>query len=130
MAPHARRNVAELANPKVQQVTAPRPDSLLSAQDLATVERGSEVLNALDGVPIENLGPPDWFQVLRSSLHPMSSLISALLATRSSVCRSRAALQIEIQARRHQLAVLHRSTRKRPRLTPADRMLWAWLSRV
>src|SRR5216684_3311464 len=60
----------------------------------------------------------------------MSSLISALLATVSSVCRSRAALQIEILALRHQLGVLHRSTRKLPRLTPADRMLWAWLSRV
>jgi len=33
----------------------------------------------------------------------MSSLISALLATLSSVCRSRAALQIEILALRHQL---------------------------
>jgi len=60
----------------------------------------------------------------------MSSLISALLATLSSVCRSRAALQIEILALRHQLGVLHRSARKRPRLSPADRMLWAWLSRV
>src|ERR1700716_4133861 len=60
----------------------------------------------------------------------MSSLISALLVTLSSVCRSRAALQIEILALRHQLAVLHRSARKRPRLSPADRMLWAWFSRV
>ena len=60
----------------------------------------------------------------------MSSLISALLATLSSVYRSRAALQIEILALRHQLAVLHRSARKRPRLSRADRMLWAWFSRV
>ena len=60
----------------------------------------------------------------------MSSLISALLATLPSVCRSRAALQIEILALRHQLVVLHRSAPKRPRLSPADRMLWAWLSRV
>jgi hypothetical protein len=51
----------------------------------------------------------------------MSSLISALLATLSSVCRSRAALQIEILALRHQLGVLHRSAR---------RWLWAWLSQV
>jgi len=61
MAPHARRNVAELANPKVQQVTAPRPDSLLSAQDLATVERGSAVLKPLDGLS----GPePEWCDVI------------------------------------------------------------------
>ena len=37
---------------------------------------------------------------------------------------------MEILALRHQLGVLHRSARKHPRLTSADRMLWAWLSRV
>jgi putative transposase len=41
----------------------------------------------------------------------------------------RAALQIEILALRHQLGVLQRSA-KRPRLTAADRFLWAWLYRV
>jgi hypothetical protein len=35
------------ANPKAQHVTAPRPDSFLSAQDLAPVERGSAVLKPL-----------------------------------------------------------------------------------
>jgi hypothetical protein len=39
------------------------------------------------------------------------------------------ALQIEILALRHQLGVLQRSV-KRPKLTPTDRMLWAWLSAV
>jgi transposase InsO family protein len=43
-------------------------------------------------------------------------------------CR-RSALQIEILALRHQLVVLQRSV-KRPKLTAADRLLWAWLSRV
>jgi len=60
----------------------------------------------------------------------MSSLISALLATLASVCRTRAALEWEILALRHQLGVLQRSSRTRPRLTPADRILWAWLSRL
>src|SRR5437867_3418616 len=60
----------------------------------------------------------------------MSSLISELLATLASVCRTRAALQWEILALRHQLGVLQRSSRTRPRLTPADRILWAWLSRI
>src|SRR5438093_10629478 len=60
----------------------------------------------------------------------MSSLISALLATLASVCRTRAALQWEILALRHQLGALQRSSRTRPRLTPADRILWAWLSRI
>jgi transposase InsO family protein len=43
--------------------------------------------------------------------------------------RSRAALQLEILALRHQLGVLQRSV-KRPKLTPADRFLWAWLCAV
>jgi hypothetical protein len=40
---------------------------------------------------------------------------------------SRAALQAEILALRHQLGVLQRSV-KRPKLTPADRLLWIWIS--
>jgi hypothetical protein len=47
-----------------------------------------------------------------------------------SICdslRSRAALQIEILALRHQLGVLQRSV-NRPRLTKTDRLFWAWLS--
>jgi hypothetical protein len=39
------------------------------------------------------------------------------------------ALQLEILALRHQLGVLQRSV-KRPKLTPADRLLWAWLCAV
>jgi putative transposase len=41
--------------------------------------------------------------------------------------RSRVALHIEVLALRHQLAVLQRSV-KRPKLTPADRLLWATLA--
>ena len=40
--------------------------------------------------------------------------------------KSRTALQVENLALRHQLAVLRRSV-KRPKLTSADRLLWAWL---
>jgi hypothetical protein len=43
--------------------------------------------------------------------------------------RSRAALQLEILALRHQLSVLQCSV-KRPRLTTSDRLLWAWLCRI
>src|SRR6266566_43607 len=60
----------------------------------------------------------------------MSSLISALVAALLAAFRTRAALQLEILALRHQIGVLQRSSRHRPRLTPADRMLWAWLSRI
>jgi hypothetical protein len=54
------------------------------------------------------------------------AVLSALLASALSVFRSHAALHLEILALRRQLGVLHRSVRK-PKLTPADRLLWAWL---
>jgi putative transposase len=50
-------------------------------------------------------------------------LFAAVLAS----FRSRAALQVEILALRHQLGVLHRSV-KRPKLSAPDRLFWAWLS--
>src|SRR4030088_2317074 len=59
----------------------------------------------------------------------MSVLVSLLLAVRSAV-RSRAALQIEVLALRHQLQVLERSRPQRLRLTRADRVLWVWVSRA
>jgi putative transposase len=59
----------------------------------------------------------------------MSVLVSLLLTVRGCV-RSRAALQIEVLALRHQLHVLERSRSRRLGLTRADRLLWVWLSRV
>jgi putative transposase len=53
-----------------------------------------------------------------------------LLALLASLLKTRAALQLENIALRHQLAVLQRSAKKRPPLKPADRLLWVWLSRV
>jgi putative transposase len=58
---------------------------------------------------------------------PASTLRAVLTATRDCL-RTRAALQIEVLALRHQLNVLQRSV-QRPRLTAADRFLWARLSR-
>jgi putative transposase len=60
----------------------------------------------------------------------MLIFLTTLLATLSSICRSRAALQVENVALRHQIGVLRRSLRKRPKLTPVDRLLWVWLSRI
>jgi putative transposase len=56
--------------------------------------------------------------------------LTTLLATLSSIFRSRAALQLENLALRHQIGILQRSARKRPKLTPADRLLWVGLSRI
>jgi putative transposase len=46
------------------------------------------------------------------------------------VIRSRASLHLEIIALRHQLDVVDRSRPHRLRLSPADRLLWAWLSQA
>ena len=59
----------------------------------------------------------------------ISVLVSLLLTLRECV-RSRAALQLEVLALRHQLQVLERSRARRLRLSQADRLLWVWFSRV
>ena len=58
----------------------------------------------------------------------MMPIVQALIVFVVSVFRSRIALQLEIVALRHQLALYRRSIR-RPSIHPSDRMLWAWLAR-
>ena len=58
----------------------------------------------------------------------MGAVFSALLAGFATLFRSHLALQLEILALRHQLAIDQR-TIKRPRIHPGDRMFWSWLSR-
>ena len=60
----------------------------------------------------------------------MLSVLSPFLSTLFSAFRSRAALQVEILTLPHQIGVLRRSARTRPKLTVADRVFWAWLSAV
>ena len=60
----------------------------------------------------------------------MLSVLSPFLSMLFSVFRSRAALQVETLALRHQIGVLRRSTKKRPKLAVVDRVFWAWLSGV
>jgi hypothetical protein len=55
--------------------------------------------------------------------------LATLLATLFSIFRSRAAVQLENLALRHQIGVLRRSARERPKLTSGDRLLWICLSR-
>ena len=57
-------------------------------------------------------------------------VFATLLATLPSMVRSRAALELENLALRHQIGVLQRCARKRPRLAAGDRLLWVWLSRI
>src|SRR5438105_4702937 len=60
----------------------------------------------------------------------MLIVLSAVFSMLGSLFRSRAALALEHIALRHQIGVLKRSARKRVKLTPADRLLWVFLSRV
>ena len=59
----------------------------------------------------------------------MSSVLVGLFALLASSFRTRAALQAEILALRHQLAVLHKNSPRSVRLQRSDRLLWVLLSR-
>jgi putative transposase len=59
----------------------------------------------------------------------MSSLFVALFALVASSFRTRAALQAEIVALRHQLTVLQKNAPTRLPLQRSDRLLWVLLSR-
>src|SRR6266403_1697974 len=65
----------------------------------------------------------------RQFLHLALSAVRVLATATSAVFKSQAALHLENLALRHQLGVLRRSV-KRPRLSSADRLLWAWLCEV
>jgi len=70
-------------------------------------------------VPLENLELSERMGIILSILNspPMLILLTTLLGTLSSMFRSRAMLELENLALRHQAGVLQRSARKRPRLT-------------
>ena len=60
----------------------------------------------------------------------MITLLSAVGSLLSFRVRSRAALELELVALRHQVTVLRRHHPGRPRLFSADRLLWVWLYRI
>ena len=60
----------------------------------------------------------------------MRPSITAFLAAIRSSFRTRAELEAEILALRHQLAVLQQAAPRRLRLSQADRLLWVLLSRA
>jgi hypothetical protein len=64
------------------------------------------------------------------TLLAMISLLLSFLLTLRTSAHSRAALQLEVLALRHQLQVLQRTRPRRLRLTRADRWLWMRLSRI
>ena len=60
----------------------------------------------------------------------MLIFLKTALATLFSIFHSCAALELENLAPRHQIGILQRSARKRPKLTPADRLFWVGLSHL
>ena len=60
----------------------------------------------------------------------MIALLSTVGSLLSFRIRSRASLELELVALRHQLTVLRRQRSGRPRLFSADRLLWVWLYRI
>jgi nitronate monooxygenase len=99
---------------------------------VGTMAPASQVVDAAKvPVPLENLEMSERTGIILLSFSsPMLIPLTALFATLSSVFRSRSALQLENLALHHQIGVLQRTARKRPKLTPADRLLWVWLSRI
>jgi len=59
----------------------------------------------------------------------MYNVLLSILVGLASSLRTRASLQLEIMALRHQLVVLQRTNKKRLRLRAPDRILWVFLSR-
>src|SRR5262252_5911478 len=58
----------------------------------------------------------------------MRVFLTTLLAVLPSILRSRAAVELENLALRHQIGVLQRSAAKRLKSTSGDRLLWIYLS--
>ena len=68
-------------------------------------------------------------RLLHKFLLLVLNTVDVLVVGAFATFKSRTALQMENLALRHQLGVLRRSV-KRPKLTPPDRLLWAWLCAV
>ncbi len=60
----------------------------------------------------------------------MATILSALISLLSFRFRSRASLELELIALRHQVTVPRRQRPGRPRLFSMDRLLWVWLYRL
>jgi transposase InsO family protein len=60
----------------------------------------------------------------------MITVLSALISLLSFRLRSRASLELEVIALRHQVTVLRRQRPGHPRLLCSDRLIWVWLYRI
>jgi putative transposase len=60
----------------------------------------------------------------------MVTILCALFSIFEFRVRSRASLELELIALRHQVTVLRRQRPGRPQLSSLDRLLWVWLYRI
>jgi putative transposase len=60
----------------------------------------------------------------------MVTILCALISIFEFRVRSRASLELELIALRHQVTVLRRQRPARPQLSSLDRLLWVWLYRI
>jgi hypothetical protein len=60
----------------------------------------------------------------------MVTILCALVSIFEFRVRSRASLELELIALRHQVTVLRRQRPGRPQLSSLDRLLWVWLYRI
>jgi hypothetical protein len=85
-------------------------------------------------VPTENsvlIEPVEFGRTSRYGAFDMFAIIFSLFHSIRQALRARGALHAEIMALRHQLLVLQRSKRThKVQLGIADRIFWAWLSRL
>src|SRR2546429_3777598 len=96
--------------------------------DLAKKQRTATIRVATEkSVRSENKEVPIIREIMVATT--MNSLFVALFALVASSVRTRAALQAEILALRHQLAVLQKNAPRRLRFHRCDRLLWVVLSR-
>src|SRR5262252_6753123 len=90
--------------------------------------------NTTNGVRTKNfvrVEPVELARQERYFANAMFAIILSLLCSSRQGFRTRAAIQAEILALRHQLLVLQRSVRTHKMLlTASDRFLWVWLSRL
>ncbi len=84
-------------------------------------------MNTENSVRSENTGVPTIREIIVATT--MSSLFVAVFALVTASFRTRAALQAEILALRHQLAVFQKNGPRRLRLHRCDRLLWVLLYR-
>jgi putative transposase len=64
------------------------------------------------------------------TVRAMVTILCALVWTFEFRFRSRASLELELVALRHQVTVLRRQHPGRPQLSSLDRLLWVWFYRI